>query len=263
MLRKQLQGINIRQFELLSGLKPVFHFVTDRHGGVSEGSYASLNLSHKVNDLPGNVCANRKLLAKNLGIEETMFYFPDQCHTATVKEVNHETTDLDLVSADSLITNTMGKVICVTTADCLPILLFDPVKNACGVVHAGWRGLAEKIILYAIYAMKRNYGCLPCDIIACIGPAISAARYEVGTDVPEKIADNNATKGAIRSIPRKKDKVLLDLRRIACNQLIYAGVDVNKTEISDCCTFMQNSDFYSARKEGFHTGRFCTGIMLL
>jgi len=89
------------------------------------------------------------------------FYYPDQCHTAVIKEVSSATTPDDLLSTDALITSEPGCVICVTTADCVPIILYDPLKNLSSVIHAGWRGLVAGIIPSTLTEMRNKFRCNP------------------------------------------------------------------------------------------------------
>ncbi len=163
--------------------------VTARSGGVSSGPYATLNLSLSVGDHPASVLENRRRLAASVGASPEDFVFARQVHGAGVRVVGVADTgsgafglDDAIADADALVTATPSVVLAILTADCVPIVLHDPVAGLLACVHAGWRGTAAGVSAAAVAAM-RALGSRPADVIAGIGPAIAAARYQVGPDV--------------------------------------------------------------------------------
>ncbi len=263
MYRRKLNDISVWQFELFRRIGNIEHFVTERHEGVSKGKCQGLNLSYNVDDLPENVTHNRKILAENLNLEPDVFFYPNQCHTPNIKRIDADTFQTELVNTDALVTNIPGKVLCVTTADCIPLILLDASTNTIAVVHAGWRGLVAGIIPGMILRMKSEFGCEPENITACIGPSISAKHYEVGPEVWGKVKRITGEKRNIIETDTSERKALLNLWELARYQLVSEKITEENIEIPGICTFENVADFYSARKEGFHTGRFCSGIMLL
>ena len=167
--------------------------VTARSGGVSSGPYAALNLSLSVGDDPASVLENRRRLAAGFGARPEDFVFARQVHGAGVRVAG--ATDrgsgafcLDdaIADADALVTGTPGVVLAILTADCVPIVLHDPVAGVLACVHAGWRGTVAGVSAAALAAMCA-LGSRSSDVIAGIGPAIAAARYQVGPDVHQAV----------------------------------------------------------------------------
>ncbi len=168
--------------------------VTTRSGGVSSGPYTSLNLSLSVGDDPAAVLANRRRLAAGFGARLAGFVFAGQVHGAGVRIVGQADagsgafSGQDAIPAtDALVTSTPGLVLAILTADCVPVVLHDPVAGVLACVHAGWRGTVARVCTAAVAAM-RTLGSRPADVIACLGPAIAPARYQVGPDVHQAVS---------------------------------------------------------------------------
>lgn len=134
---------------------------------------------------------SRQQLAKTLNIETNQLVFPRQTHTNCVSEIL-KIPLAEIKETDALLTNQPGICICVQTADCVPILLFDHVENVIGAVHAGWRGTVNKIIEVALQKMILKYNSSPKNIRAAIGPSIGLEVYEVGDEVVQ--GEKNNTK---------------------------------------------------------------------
>ena len=163
--------------------------VTARGGGVSSGPYATLNLSLSVGDDPARVLENRRRLAAALGARPADFVFARQVHGAGVRIVGEADRgsgafrmDDAIADVDALVTTAPGVVLAVLTADCVPIVLHDPVAGVLACVHAGWRGTVARVCAAAVAAMT-SLGSRPPDVVAGLGPAASPARYQVGPDV--------------------------------------------------------------------------------
>ena len=167
--------------------------VTARSGGVSSGPYASLNLSLSVGDDPRCVLENRRRLAASFGARLADFVFAGQVHAATVRVVGEPDRGRGAFSledavpgTDALVTTSPAVVLAILTADCVPIVLHDPVAGVLACVHAGWRGTAAGVAAAAVAAMQA-LGSRPSDVVAGIGPAIAPARYQVGPDVHQAV----------------------------------------------------------------------------
>jgi polyphenol oxidase len=205
--------------------------VTARSGGVSSGPYASLNLSLSVGDDPGCVLANRRRLAAAFGTSPEDFVFARQVHGAGVRVVGTADRgsgafrlDNAIADADALVTATPGVVLAILTADCVPIALHDPVAGVLACVHAGWRGTVAGVPAAAVAAM-RALGSRPSDVIAGIGPAIAADRYQVGPDVHQAVTRTfGPTATFIRPDPSAPGHWLLDLWAANRHALRDAGV---------------------------------------
>ena len=152
------------------------HGFTTRRGGVSEGCFRSLNLTHHRGDSRENVEENLRRLGAAIGFSPENLVLTRQTHTDIVRVVTgadrRGTDHREHPECDGLVTNTPGLALMVFTADCTPILLHDPVTGAVGAVHAGWRGTAADIAGKAVNAMVAAFGCAPENIQAAIGPNI-------------------------------------------------------------------------------------------
>lgn len=209
---------------------------TDRHGGTSEGPYASLNLGAHVGDDPACVAANRAALTAALDLPSEPAWL-DQVHGARVIDLDDEPPG----TADAAVTSTAGRVLAVLTADCLPVLLASDDGARVGVAHAGWRGLAAGVLPAAVSSM----GFAPARLRAWLGPAIGPANYEVGAEVYEALATGNAA--AKRCfVPGRPGHWQADLYGLARLALAVAGVEA--VFGGDFCTFADTARFFSHRR---------------
>jgi YfiH family protein len=221
--------------------------VTARSGGVSSGPYATLNLSLSVGDDPDCVLENRRRLAGALGASLDDFVFARQVHGAGVRVVGAADRGSGAFSlddaigsagpagpaghggsaggADALVTTAPGVVLAILTADCVPIVLHDPVAGVLACVHAGWRGTVAGVTAAAVAAL-RDLGSRPSDLVAGLGPAIAADRYQVGPDVHQAVTRSfgPAASAFIRPDPATPDRWLLDLHSANRHALVDAGI---------------------------------------
>jgi len=255
----------VLQFANLGQFSELFHFSTTRVGGCSTNNYSSLNLGFNSGDLPENVAENRIRLCGALEINSDRLIFPKQTHTATVKTITNdflywekEVQKHFINETDAVITNLNGVCVAIKTADCVPVLLYDPKRKVVAAVHAGWRGTIQNIVLVTIQKMVKVFGTNPSDLIAGIGPSISPEVYEVGEEVWKQFD----TEFYLTSNPDKADKKFLNLWSANYQQLINAGVPAEQIEVARTCTFSDPAWFFSARRDGIKTGRMGTGIMI-
>ena len=217
--------------------------VTARSGGVSSGPYDSLNLSLSVGDDPARVLENRRRLAAGFGASLADFVFAGQIHGARVRIVGQAEQGSGAFSlgdviddTDALITSSPGVVLAILTADCVPIVLHDPATGVLACVHAGWRGTVAGIAQATVAAMQ-TLGSNPSDVIAGIGPAIAAARYQVGPDVHRGItgAFGPASAAFIRpdSVPERWRLDLWAANHLALRQ---AGVPASQIHVTNIPT---------------------------
>ncbi len=263
MIKEKKNGIHLLKFDILDKQRNIGHFITTRNGGNSKGLYSSLNLSLKVGDKNSVVTGNRSLLALALNIKEEQILFPDQHHTNHIKEVHSATLISDLSETDALITQTTGICLCILTADCVPILLYDIKEHAIAAIHAGWRGTAGRIIPRTIERMVKAYYSRPENIIAVMGPAISQKNYEVGDEVADHFRVFFHDIPSVISKNKENGKFHIDLWEANRQLLLRYGVQKKQIEISNLCTYNSPELFFSARRDGIKCGRFGTGIMLL
>jgi YfiH family protein len=229
---------------------------TVRFPGSSEGSYNGCNLATHVGDNLDHVSKNRKALANSLpdGVE---FKWLNQVHGTNLVEVNK----LDpLVIADASFTQAVGVACCILTADCLPILLTTRMGNIVAAVHAGWRSLAGGVLEKTVSRLATSSS----DVMAWLGPAIGPCHFEVGKEVRELFlkSAHEETKNQLAECfqPSKhQNKFMADLYQIARVKLSTLGV--NAVFGGGLCTYCQEDDFYSFRREN-PTGRMATLIYL-
>jgi hypothetical protein len=217
--------------------------VTARAGGVSAGPYATLNLSLSVGDDPARVLENRRRLAQALGAGPADFVFARQVHGSGVRVVGEAdagsgafSLDDAIPDADALVTRSPGVLLAILTADCVPIVLHDPVAGVLACVHAGWRGTVARVSAAALAAMQ-TLGSRPSQVIAGVGPAASPARYQVGADVHQAVtsAFGQAKAGFLRP-DDAPDRWLLDLW--AANRFVLqeAGVPAAQIHVTNVPT---------------------------
>ena len=224
------------------------HAFTTRLGGVSEGYLASLNLGMNRGDKNENVEKNYAILEETIGFDANKLVLANQVHGDDVRVVTAaDCRGLDhraYPECDGLITNTPGVSLVVFTADCTPILLHDPVTGAVGAVHAGWRGTALDIAGKAVAMMEAEFGCMPQNIRAAIGPNIGPCCFQTDGDVPQAMvqAFGPEVEAYIRAAG---DKYYVNLKDMNALALRRAGVE--NIEISEECTMCNPDKYWSHR----------------
>lgn len=238
-------------------LQKIFYGYPELHSGVSTkiGSKRQtafeMNLSYNVGDNPAIVDANREAFFSQLGISISELAIPHQVHSEEVRKVDHPG---EYENCDALITNTSRVALVVTIADCVPIMLFDPIQKAIGIVHAGWRGTAKGIVKRAIEKMQVEFKTDTKNVIAFIGPSAGVCCYEVNEEV--------AVKFEKKTVNYNKTKIFIDLKKENALQLKQMGVAESKIEISTHCTICEQHLFHSFRRDGKRAGRMMAVICL-
>ena len=166
----------------------VLAFSTMRQGGCSTGNYADFNINNYCGDAPEHIARNRQALAALIGVSEQHIVMPHQTHGTVVCRVDAPPAEV-LEGVDAVMTDVKGLCIGVSTADCIPILLYDAEHHAACAVHAGWRGTVQRIVQEAVRQMQAAYDSQPCQLKAVIGPGISLESFEVGDEVYQQFAD--------------------------------------------------------------------------
>ena len=249
-------------FKNLDRFKEINHFISGREGGVSTGDLGELNLSFKVGDSEENVKANRARIAGTLGIVPEKLVFPAQTHSSNVVEVTENNYSNFFNYTDALITNVPGICVAVMSADCVPVLIYDPASRSVAAIHAGWRGTVADIAPKAIEMMKERYNARPSEMIVGIGPSICGDVYEVGGEVAQEFGKAfKNTEGIVK--PKDNGKFLIDLWEANKQMLTGSGVNEKNIELSGECTYTNPGKYFSARRSGNKAGRFGAGIMLV
>ena len=249
-------------------------FSTTRHGGASQGNYGEFNINEYCGDEPDAIGKNRQALASKLDIPETHIIMPHQTHGIEVRQIAADFMHLPaniqrmvLEGVDAVMTNMRGVCIGVSTADCIPVLLYDPLHDAVCAVHAGWRGTVARIVMKAVTEMRLAYGSQPANLKAVIGPGISLDAFEVGNEVYEEFANANFEMEPISRQQKVEGtdfefKWHVDLKECNLRQLLQCGVAAENIEVSDICTYANAADYFSARRLGTNSGRIFSGVML-
>lgn len=234
-------------------------FMTSRRGGVSKGAYDSLNLGYFSGDEPENVRRNRSILCEALGVDETSLVVPKEVHGNAVRWVRREELPLsdEEVECDALVTCDEEVVLGVTTADCVPMLLYDAKDfQVVSAIHAGWKGVVKEILPQTIKEIKERLGIPPSNLKLKVYPCIGVDDFEVGEEVAQQF-QKYGEQVVLRS---GFEKPHVDLHQALLVQALQVGVLSENIEIirSD----QSKELFFSARRDGFHSGRMLTGIYI-
>lgn len=260
------------QIQLLSSYKEIIHFQSRRDCGVSAAPYHSLNLSYWTGDHSHHVLENRYLVACEMGIPLENFVIARQTHSANVRVVTKAERGCGvwfenkeaLLDVDALVTDVPETVLCVSTADCIPVLLYDPVKRVVAAAHAGWKGTAQRIVVQTTDRMVYHYGCDRKDIIAGIGVGAGICCYEVD----EKVA--LALQRTLRDqcpdkylIEKPEGKYHADLKMVNRLQLMEAGLLPHHIEVHPHCSICSSGEYFSYRNsDRVRFGQSLAGIAI-
>lgn len=247
------------EYGIMKPYPNIFCFSTTRYGGCGEGAYASFNCTHYCGDNPDHVAKNREILCSLMPVQPAKLIIPRQTHTTNVRVVTDGTTGEELMEVDAVVTDLKGYCLCVSTADCVPVLLYDKEKQVVAAVHAGWRGTVGRIVEKTLAVMKTQYDTTGKDVVACIGPSISLEAFEVGDEVYEAFAEAGFD---MSRIAQKYAKWHLDLWEANRLHLLAEGVKEENIKVAGICTYNHCDDFFSARRLGIKSGRILSGIML-
>ena len=249
-------GLRFYQFDSL-GVK---HAVFTRHGGLSPEPWKSLNLGGTVGDEVERVRGNRFLCFEALGCRPDSIFDVWQVHSADVVCADApRRMDEPYQKADIILTDNPSVTLFMRFADCVPILLHDPVKRVIGLAHAGWLGTVRDVAGVTVYKMSEQYGTRPADVIACIGPSIGPDHYEVGEDVIAQV-ERTFNADASLMLPRHGSRTHFDLWK--ANQYLLERAGVRQIELASLCTACHTDDWFSHRAEKGKTGRFGALISL-
>lgn len=259
----------------------VVAFSTTRQGGVSEGNYATFNINHYCGDDEKAISINRSALCNLLHITDEQLVYPHQTHQTEVRaitpsfyELTNDERNSFLEGVDVVMTDLPGVCIGVSTADCIPVLLYDEAHRAMAAVHAGWRGTVARIVEKTVRKMEEIYHTHPQQLHAVIGPGISLRNFEVGDEVynafreadfpMDKIAQYYPVSASIEDRKTSGDLMRWHLDLPECNrlQLIDCGLEKEQIQLSGICTYDRCDEYFSARRLGINSGRIFTGILL-
>lgn len=254
-------------FQRETGLQ---HGFSTRKGGVSKEHLASLNLSFSVEDAKENVLENFRRIGERFGKTPEDFVLSKQSHETKVLKVGTKdrgkgiTKDRDYEGIDALITDEKGIILSCFSADCVPILFYDPIHKAVGACHSGWRGTKGKILQNVVEEMRKHFSSNPAEILIAIGPSICKEQYVVSEDLALSFLEDYPDLGEDSSSPIQrisKDKFQLDLWDLNSRIALDCGIKEEHISISGYCT-MENPELffshrYSQGKRGLQGAFIC------
>lgn len=244
------------------------HGVSTRLGGQSAEPFLSLNLGLHTGDRREAVIQNRQRFAAAVGINFSNIVTAQQIHGNEIAVIDRNQAGLgkenyqeSIAGVDSLITNCSQVPLMLFFADCVPILIADPVRGVVGISHAGWKGTVMKIALRTVKKMSEHFQTSPHDCLAAIGPSIGSCCYDVGEQVSHQF-QTNFSQWKSFLMPQENNQWKLNLWEANRHQLIEAGVPPQKIFQSNVCTACNTSLFFSYRKEKGLTGRIGAVLQL-
>ncbi len=268
IIEHQVNGVPFLACDGFEAAGGVAHGFSTRIGGISSGIWASMNLGTTRGDDPACVRENYRRFFGAIGADPSRIVMTDQVHEDTIRTVTAADIKPDLYTADGyksdgLITDEPGIALVIFSEDCLPILLFDPVRRVAAAVHAGWRGTALGIAARGAERMIRQFGCRPEDILAAIGPGISACCFETHEDVPSAMIAALGDRARPYISPLPGGKYLVDLKGLNALWLTDSGLRPDHVAAAADCTVCLPDKYWSHRKTNGQRGSQAAVIQLL
>jgi YfiH family protein len=246
-----------------------------RLGGVSKAPFRSLNCGLHVNDDAEDVITNRELVADAVGIPIESWVYAEQVHGCDVHWVTLKDSGKGIRSResaiqakDAFVTQETNLCIGALFADCVPIYYYDPIQQAVGLAHAGWKGTVQQIAAETVTRMQQYFGSQSKEIFAVIGPSIGICCFEVDETVMNKVWDvfarDTTWNKEDEPLYREKGngKYMLNLQEMNRQIMIKAGILPSHIEVSQLCTSCHTDLLFSHRKENGKTGRMAAWIGL-
>lgn len=261
--------IPVIRYKLLNGYSSIIHGFSTRLGGVSTEHLSSLNLSFSRGDDYDKVIENHRRFAQAVGYDYKRLVFSDQVHDIRIHQVTLDdigkgiTRDSDIREIDGLVTNVPDIPLITFYADCVPLYFYDPVRQAVGLAHSGWKGTVNKIGTAMVEKLSELYGSRPEDIVCAIGPSICMDCYEVSADVADRFREmytDDEYKSFI--LDKGNGKYQLDLHTACRYNFLHAGITNEHIAMPDMCTCCNSGLLYSHRASNGMRGNFAAVIML-
>ena len=234
----------------------VRHGFTTRLGGISPPPYDSLNLGLLAkgpgSDANTSVAENFRRLRAALSVERVPRFAPVQRHGCGVWDVDDAlpVRPEDSPEADAVVTSQPDRLLAVRTADCVPILLATKDGRSVGAVHAGWRGVLAGVVPQAVQRLAN-------EVVVAVGPCISVEHFEVGPEVVAAFTDA----GLSEAVHARDGSQYIDLPQAVAQQLTEQGIPAEDVDLSSCCTYRDEAEFFSYRRDVTHRQQECTGHM--
>lgn len=235
------------------------HAFSTRRGGASAPPFDTLNFGRAVGDTAAAVAENHARLSREVGYEVPQLFETSQVHGVGVHVLDGgSVTTTRALEADAIVARAPGDAVGVRTADCVPVLVGDPETGAALAIHAGWRGVAARIVPVAIARLTEVTGTSAARLVCAIGPHIRAAAFEVGDDVATQIAAASEPSVVVRT-PGARPHV--DLARAVRAQLAELGIAREHIDDVGGCAHDEPAEFFSFRRDGARSGRMLSVIV--
>lgn len=255
-------GIKMIELSVINNTGLAEGFCTTRHGGISTGTYASMNCNiYKKLDLE-NGQENYRLFCKAIGVDPNKV-ITNRLNAGT--NLVRCVTKSDLIDiydepnaprADGIVTNDPEITLYFYAADCAIIQIFDPIQKAIGACHAGWKGSLIGIIPNTIQAMKKEFGSNPQDLVAVICPSIASCCFEVGDEVAEEFRSQGFEKYIFMNYPKPH----IDLFGVNSELLLQSGLEKERIHKIELCTYCHEDLFHSYRRGPVENGVHKNGM---
>lgn len=265
---RTVNGVVFRAAEEFETAGGVRHGFSTRLGGVSTGVWASMNLGTTRGDSCDHVRENFRRFCTSIGADNPSVVMSNQVHgdkvrVVTAADIKHDLYHSEEYQADGLITDIPGVALTVFSADCIPILLYDPVRRVIAAVHAGWMGTALGIAGTAAEKMTGIYGSKPADILAAIGPGISKCCFETHEDVPNAMTEAMGAAALAYIQPLENGKYKVDLKGLNAQWLRKSGLSQEHIAVDCECTLCHPDKYWSHRAHREHRGSQAAMIQLV
>lgn len=257
------------RFSVLEGY-PLLHGFSTRFGGVSRGDCAAMNLSFTRGDAVEDVKKNHRIFAETVGYDVNNLVLTDQVHSTNIRRVGREDCgevfmdSRTIRETDGLITNEKDVVLMTFFADCVPLLFYDPVRQAVGNAHSGWRGTVQRMGQKMVERMTKEFGSEPGNLLAVIGPSICQNCYEVSEGVITEF-QKSFDKKHWDCLYYKKENGHYQLNLWQANRIILeeAGLKAENICVSGVCTNEHPDILFSHRFTGGKRGNLAAVIGLV
>ena len=260
MKLRSINGVEFYTFEIFEKTGLVDHMFSTRIGGVSEGFFASLDLSYSRGDDPEKVTENFTRAAKAIGSDIKNITIARQTHGTKISIVDESDCGRGVTKErypegyDGLITDKRGVMLVTLHADCIPLYFLDPVKKVVALSHAGWRGTVDGMAEKTVLKMEEVFASDRGDILAGIGPGISACCFEVSEDVRDEFVSKLSFSEKFIKKGEKEGKYYIDLKAVNKEILVNMGIAEENIEVSSECTKCLEDKFFSHRRMGERRG---------
>lgn len=262
------KNTKIYEIPIFRKYQNVVHGFTTRLGGYGHSPYDTLNLALHVEDINNTVIKNREIICNFAGVNLENMVTAKQVHSPNVLVVDKTHRSLGAYSyetaipdTDGLITNVPGVLLATFYADCVPLFIFDPVRNVIASVHSGWKGTVSRIGAEALKKMSEVFDSDPANCLVGIGPSIGPCCYEVDKKVIDIVKNNFQNWSELLSF-KNENCAKLDLWKTNFSIFIEAGVKPENIEVAGVCTCCNQQELFSYRGSGGKTGRMAAFIML-